>query len=205
MVHRVTAGWSDTMSKDLFARDRDITFGGKGKPTAVSGHLGPLMEAVDRVLPPLEQLTTHLRTLSFVLQNMQRHPSCTACEKRETCHDLCNDLKRLLPGINHGRPRHEHLASRYIEELCEIQDRRRVGMFEPYERCKDHLTDKQYQAAYLFFHEGRTHEHIATLLNRSRSSVTNLLKRARIVKESYEREMREHRRNYQSGDNPDET
>ncbi len=177
----------------------------RSKPDLDPRAMRQLIDALVPIMPALERLVEVWKKSVTGPTSDGTPTTCGECPDRRTCNELCSAIRLQLPAIDHGRSRQEHLAGHHIEELHEIQDRRRVDMFEPYERCKDRLSEGQYKAAYLRFRKGKTHQQIGTELGISRTAVTNLLKRARKIKESYEREMRAQRREYRPGGNSDET
>jgi len=162
-----------------------------------------ITEVLDQVLQNLERLSELRQYLQAISAPPEKPSICQSCDRRQTCNTPCSDLIKALPGIYQGASKHEN-SVHYLEDLAAIKNNRRLDMFEPYDRCKT-LTDKEYEAAYLCFHEGKTHKEIAKLLDRSRSTITNRLRRARAKKEDYDRNMREERLKYHAREKNNET
>lgn len=80
-----------------------------------------------------------------------------------------------------------------IEVLpTDIDERLRLqSLFEQYETCRERLTPGQWRAVCLRFRDRLTEGEVALVLEKSRSAVHGLLKRARLRKEAYGRERRE--------------
>lgn len=79
-----------------------------------------------------------------------------------------------------------------IEVLpTDIDERLRLqSLFEQYRTCRERFTSGQWRAVCLRFRDRLTEEQIASVLNKSRSSVHGFLKRARGRKETFESERR---------------
>jgi len=130
------------------------------------------------------------RLLELLLGKTTSSP-CTGCQSRPTCKEPCEALLHHLPGATAGRGHSENLTEAHIETLDARERTRRSDVFAQYEACQDIFTPKQWQAVCLHYKEGKSLAEIAGLLSKSRSTVSDLLTRARERKEACEKKRRE--------------
>jgi len=166
----------------------------KPQPAFEPKAIGPLLERLSEVLSALERLLQAYRDASATTVDENNASPCSSRQSGGT--EQCSKIQTALPKVNHGRGRRERLISFDPSTLERIRQTKHIDTFEPYERCKDMLTDKQYVAAYLYYREGLTQSQIADQFGKSRSAVSTLLKRADKVKNVYERQMRKERIEY---------
>ncbi|MCY2952674.1 MAG: hypothetical protein NTU53_11990 [Planctomycetota bacterium] len=78
-----------------------------------------------------------------------------------------------------------------LEALTERDDlRRRLDIFEQWDRAKGVLTARQWIAVCQRFRDGKTQEQVGAAMGTKRNAIYGLLKRARYNKEDYERQLR---------------
>ena len=116
---------------------------------------------------------------------------CISCPKVETCVEPCEGLNKLLPETTKGRGHRENLSGLHVNTLESIERARRSDIFELYEKCKHLFRPKQWQVICLYYHEEKTEKQIANILCKSRSTVSDLLRRAKKRKEEYDKILRQ--------------
>jgi predicted DNA-binding protein YlxM (UPF0122 family) len=163
----------------------------KPQPDFDSHSAEELREILCQLLPSLEKLIPV--ALEFCGQNteLSMPKLCESCPERKTCSGQCKKLQEQLPKAKSGRGHHENLTRFYEETLEDIRKLRRQDVFNRYEACKHLLTDEQWIAVYLHFKKGLSHVQAARYMGRGRSTVSELLQRAKNCMEEHHKKLRE--------------
>lgn len=124
---------------------------------------------------------------------------CEECAELGKCEEPCKKLEKLLVAVGHGRGRKENLTGLYPKNLRELNRERLLGVFAEYESCQKIFSDKQWAVIKLRFGEGKTQAEIRQELGLKRSSVNDLLRRARRMLEEHQEKLRKEKRGFRRG------
>lgn len=102
---------------------------------------------------------------------------CNHCPKRNTCHEVCDEVEALLPKPWTGRDAIFTMpdASERVARMLEHRITVRVMLDH-----RDELTDAQRRVFDLYYNEGLSHRQIAEALKMRRNTVTEHMRRARL-------------------------
>jgi predicted DNA-binding protein YlxM (UPF0122 family) len=150
-----------------------------------------LKEILSQLLPALEKLIPVAREFCEHHTSTSASLPCDSCTEKEGCSGTCDRLKKMLSSKNRGRGGHENLTGFYQETLEEIKRLRDQDVFDRYETCKHLLTNDQWIAAYLHYKRGLSRVQTAKHMVKGRSSVSELLQRAKSRIEEYNKKLRE--------------
>lgn len=115
---------------------------------------------------------------------------CASCPKYDTCTTVCEDLARLLPPADAGASPKTFTTAVPLDILHHDHGDRppSQALFEQFRVCKAELDDKHWEVICMVFRDGLTQKEAATRLAKSPSTVSELLKKAREIKDaSWER------------------
>ena len=152
--------------------------------------LGLILEALRQALPGLEKLVEACHNLFLATVDNVKPSLCDSCEKKSTCTKLCDQVLKVLAGLNSGRGRRENKTGFYPATLEPIQKIWHSDVFDEYESCKDIFTSLQWEAIYLHYSQGLTQEQVGTKLGKTRKAISGLLQRAKARKAEHERKIR---------------
>jgi len=142
-------------------------------------------ETLRKIHPDLETLTNIAQALNNPVGDNKISSPCNSCPTRNQCSEPCGKLNKLLPSVSAGRRRQENSTGLYEQTLQEVNKNRLTDIFEQYKACKEIFSTKQYEVIYLFYHDGKSKNEIARLLNKTHSTVNGLFKRAEKEKEKH--------------------
>lgn len=123
-------------------------------------------------------------------QDYEMKDYCQQCSHRSTCSEPCAFVDELLPGIHKGRGTRENLTGFYPECLEEIERDRRSDLFAWYKEHEDLFSQKQWLVIYLYYKCSYSEVEIARRMGIARSTVSDLLNRAKKRKRCEEKEIR---------------
>lgn len=168
----------------------------QSQPDFDSASVRPLLETLRQVLPGLERLVKAYHDFLPDPAASTQPSVCNSCPDKETCTEPCDDVRKALPKVNQGRGRHENLTGLHPETLQEVERLRISEIFHEYEKCKEIFTPKQWLVIYLYYDERMTEEQIAGLLGKARTTISDLLNRAKRKKDQHEKQIRAEKLEY---------
>lgn len=161
----------------------------KPQPDFAPRSFEKVIETLRQALPLLEKLA--VAGCSFDSEKSRSEfLLCNSCSKQQNCLELCDALKAMLPGIHQGRGHREHFSKLDADDLKSFRKVRFSDIFEQYQDCQHIFTHKQWVVLCLYYRDGKTEEQIAKLLRKGRTTVSDLLNRARRRKEKYDKKVR---------------
>ena len=149
------------------------------------------IEALRRALPYLEALVRCADALAGELEITMEHCPCDSCPRQATCRKPCELLEAHLPGKHSGRGHRENLIGLFPETLQGVHRTRQTDLFGGFQSCQHIFTGKQWQCITLYYRDGKNQKEIAEETGKKRSSVSDLLRRARNRKEQYVKDLRQ--------------
>jgi predicted DNA-binding protein YlxM (UPF0122 family) len=153
-------------------------------------------EALREALPSLRKLVEVGQNLFGGETPPYTSFPCASCPTKEGCSQPCDALNALLPGVYAGRGHREHLTELDPDDLEDFRKVRILQIFEQYEPCRHIFTPKQWTILYLYYHDGKKEEQIAREIGKARTTVSDLLIRARRRKENFDKKMRREKLDY---------
>lgn len=142
---------------------------------------------------------------------------CGTCPKKDTCNgEPCDALEAFLDSIDRGKgykektigislenfkdintghpdSYHEKTSTPNRDKLKTIKTTRLTDVYEKYENYRDIFTDTQWEIVSYRYSDGMTQKQIAEATGKKRSTVSDLLKRAKDRIEEHEKKLRAER------------
>ena len=149
--------------------------------------------AIRKIRGVVNELSACIELLEICTSEITAKSPCTTCERKVNCSNICEALEKHLSHPYAGQTHGERIAQLPIDAL---PIERRVDIFKSYQECKHILTDKQWEAIYLYYCENKTQDQIAAHLDKKRSTIGELLKRAEKRKDNYDKKLRQEQREF---------
>ena len=139
-------------------------------------------------------------------ESQQEQESCKNCSEK-ICRPSCYKSKLLLPGVTSGRGHNEFTTddfdkyvmkdpSHSVDKIIDLDTpkniirQQRIEIFETYKKCLECFSGEEWVAVTYHYNNGLNHTEIGKELGKARSTISGLLKTARLKKEEYFKNLR---------------